>query len=1317
MSFVHLHVHSTYSILDGLCSVKSLVNRAKELGMPALALTDHGVMFGVIEFYQAAMKAGIKPIIGLETYLAARSMNDRDTQLDRKSSHVLLLAQNESGYRNLLQIASASQLEGFYYYPRIDRDFLAQHAEGLICTTGCLTGEVPRAILADNLKTAQERLDWYYQVFGAENYFFELQSHDIPEMQRVNHTLLELGKRYNARFVATNDVHYLKPEDFYLQDILLCLQTGTVLNDPKRMKMTDRSYYMRTPEEMRQLFGDVPGAIENTLAIAERCELDLGFKGYRLPRFEVPQGYDTQTYLRKLCQEGLARRYGKVSADSAAQKRLDYELEIIHTMGFDAYFLIVWDLCRFASEQGIWYNTRGSGAGSIVAYTLEITSIDPLLHGLIFERFLNPGRISMPDIDLDFQDDRRFEMMEYCARKYGEDKVAQIITFGTMKARAAIRDVGRVMDIPLSEVDRIAKLIPNVPGNPVNIAEALENVIEFKQVYDEAKKDEEKKYISELIDSAKKMEGVVRNAGTHAAGVVITDNPLIEYLPLHRPTSSAEDTPIKTVTQFEMNILGDLGLLKVDFLGLATLTVMARACALIRQRYNLDFHLHNIPIDDAAAFELLGRGETAGVFQVESSGMRRYLIEMKPKNLDNVVAMVALYRPGPMDFIPTYIRRMHGEEKVEYRHPAMAPVFEDTYGIPVYQEQIMRAAVELAGYTASEADELRKAISKKQKENLLKHQDKFVRGAVERGVMDKDTANAIFEDWEKFARYGFNKAHAADYGMIAVQTAYLKANFAAEYMAALISANKSDTAKVALYIADCRRMGIEVKPPEINASDWDFTIEDVNLPSGEKRAVIRFGMGAIKNVGQGAIESIIEARRMGGAFKDLNDFAHRVDLRGVGKRALECLVKVGALDCFGTRPSLLQGLDRIVAVSGSFFKAAEAGQMSLFGGTSGIAETIVLAEEKEQINQREILRWERELIGLYVSDHPLSAHMALLDQIITHYSGQLAEAAHGDKVRVAGIVTSARTHQTKNGKLMAFAAIEDVQGSIELVIFPKVWEEAQELFTIDTLILVEGKIDSQGGDAKILVDRVTTEFSLTTALEGQNGNGRKKTQAEEMDREEEPARGEAERNGEEYEDAVWAPPIDSGAEDDPFVPENFTEDWAKTFEARGGNLAPVGKPVAIKEPPPAARKKQEVRREETGRISEGGSQEYHVAGSSGGSAAQIFAAEGILAAGQPPVQHPPYISASATTDGRQGKYMITVRLRPNGDKKRDELRLRQIFGAFISYPGNDHFVFQIYERERTYIIEYPNLPTHYCPELLAHLQKFVKLDDIIIEGG
>jgi DNA polymerase-3 subunit alpha len=1331
MSFVHLHVHSEYSLLDGFSKIDKLVKRAKEMDMPAIGLTDHGTMFGVIDFYRAAQKAGIKPIVGVESYLAARGMQDREGVLDKRSTHLLLLAENQTGYLNLLQIASAAQLDGFYYYPRVDHEFLAQHSEGLICTSGCMSAEVPRLIQEGNLEAARKQLDWYYEVFGPERFFLELQMHDIKELERINKNLIDLGRRYQSRFVATNDVHYVDKEDARLQDILLAIQTGCLLTDPNRMRMTDPSYYLRSPSEMAALFSEVPQAIDNTLLIAERCNIDLGFKGYRLPHFEVPAGYTAETYLREICETGLQRRYGARASDPVVRERLNYELGIIHQMGFDAYFLIVWDLCRYAKKQGIWYNARGSAAGSIVAYTLDITMVDPLEHGLIFERFLNPGRVSMPDIDLDFRDDRRAEMMEYTARKYGDDKVAQIITFGTLGARAAIRDVGRVMDIPLNEVDRVAKMIPNIPGKPVKIADALEEVTEFKELY------EGTPYLRDLIDTAKEMEGVVRNAGTHAAGVIVTDKPVIEYLPLHRPTgSAATESPIKTVTQFEMSILDSLGLLKVDFLGLATLTIMARACELICERHGVELNLDNIPIDDPQTYELLGRGETAGVFQVEGSGMRRWLMEMKPKELANVIAMVALFRPGPMDFIPGYIRRMHGEEEVDYRHPALESIFEETYGYPVYQEQLMFAAMNLAGYTASEADDLRKAIAKKIKSKLHKHRDKFIKGAVKNGIQ-QETAQAIFDDWEEFARYGFNKSHAVDYGVISVQTAYLKTHYPVEYMTAVLSTNKNDSDKVALYVADCRRMGIAVEPPDVNASEWDFSIED-----HKDGPVIRFGLGAVKNVGQGPVDAILLARD-GEPFEDLNSFARQVDLRQVGKRALESLVRVGALDSFGPRLAILETLERIIAVSASHFRAVEMGQMSLFGEHTGVIEEISLPRTTSEISRREVLNWERELIGLYVSDHPLNPVMDVLNKTVTHFSGQLSEAHSKERVRVAGLITRIRHHQTRSGKPMGFVTIEDLQGTIELVIFPRTWNQYMEIIDYDKIVLVDGKVDADGAEPKILVDSISTEFSMTTSLEST------------LERMPPPPGGsgyppqEQEHTGRITEESQDYKPVAADIEDEPEEeddwdiagmpppPDAFPDDWgfpADQIEATKENPEPEAEEEETDPASSAAVLEQGSPREETPptvsqeKVSEAPAvivveqRAATIVDSQAETPPPAVKAPPKMETGTQPEasesqETPRYlVSPGASQSSGDQVYMVTVVLRSTGDKTRDVLRLRRIHGIITSFPGNDRFAFHLFERGRGYLLEFPNFTAGICPEMLERVTNLIGADNVKVES-
>ena len=1290
--------------------------------MPAVAITDHGTMFGVIDFYKAAKAEGVKPIIGVEAYMAARGMTDRDSKLDRSSYHLLLLAENETGYKNLLKISSAAQLDGFYYYPRIDRDFLAAHSEGIICTSGCMSAEIPRALLNDNPEEAVRRMNWYYDVFGKDNFFVELQQHNIKEITDLNKKLLEMGARYSANYIATNDVHYINQSDSRLQDILLAIQTNTLLSDPDRMRMSDDSYYLRTPQEMDRLFAEVPEALSNTILIADRCNVDLGFKGYHLPDFPVPEGFTAESYLRYLCNEGAKKRYGDRATSPQVQERIDYEFGIIHKMGFDAYFLIVWDLCRYAKENDIWYNARGSAAGSIVAYVLEIALVDPLQHDLLFERFLNPGRISMPDIDLDFRDDRRGEMLEYCTRKYGSDKVAQIITFGTMGTKAALRDVARVMDIPLPEVDRVAKLVPFVSGRNTTMEDALA-VPEFKKFYNE------QPHLKELIDTAAKMEGTVRNAGTHAAGVVISDKPIMDYLPLHRPTSNSEETPIKTVTQFEMGILDSLGMLKVDFLGLITLSVMAKACDLIEKRHGIKFDLDNIPLDDPKSFELMGKGQTAGVFQVEGGGMTRYLVQMKPKSLDNIIAMVALYRPGPMAFIPDYIARMHGEADVEYRHPKLETIFKDTYGIPVYQEQLMRAAVELAGYTPSESDELRKAISKKKKEDIEKHRHKFVTGAVNQG-MEKEIAEAIYSDWEEFARYGFNKSHAADYGVIAVETAYLKVNYTAEYMAALMSASAGQTEKVAWYVADARSMGVPVLPPEVNTSTWDFSIEDIEINNatsdvpaedgGSNKGThphIRFGLGAIKNAGEAAIDLIIKEREQNGKFKDLNDFARRVDLRAVGKRALECLVKVGAMDNFGNRAALLASLDRIVAISNNHFRAADAGQMSLFGSATGVIEEISLPEVNN-VDKREMLNWERELIGLYISDHPLTPYQQTFAQIVSYFSGQLGDAQHEEKVRVAGLVNAVRPYTTKTNKPMGFVTIEDIQGNIELVLFPRTWQQYREQLTVGQIIIVEGKVDTGSTPSKILVDTVRTEIKILEPLDASTSLSTpqpkpisapdlevlsqpkpdshvkdfkiQSTQPKPLTKNiptsptvPPPIRQIAEKPIETY-------TVNSDLDGMPPPPDNFPDDWDMQWQPSFDEV------VIASKPEPKFKKSEEITPPQL--ITETAPVEAMLDEREQAEATREAVVTSLKSI---------YIPLAQEEDQKHPPKQITVMLRPTGDKERDKRRIKTIFGTLISFHGRDRFSFQIFENGSGHLIDFPNDTTRVCPEMLERLKKLM----------
>ncbi len=1329
-SFVHLHTHTVYSLLDGFSNIKKLVKRAKEMEMPALAITDHGTMFGVIEFYNAAKEAGIKPIIGVETYMAARRMQDRDSKLDKKSSHLLLLAENEIGYQNLLKITSAAQMDGFYYFPRIDHEFLAEHAEGLIATSGCMSAEIPRQLMDEKPEEAVRRMNWFYDVFGPDRFYVELQQHNISELVSLNKKLVELGAKYSAKFVATNDVHYIEADDAQYQDILLAIQTGKLLSDPDRMRYDSPTFYLRSPQEMSRLFSEIPESLSNTLEIAERCQVDLGFKGYHLPEFPVPEEYTAETYLHYLCELGLEKRYGSRKNDSEIRERLDFELGVIHSMGFDAYFLIVWDLCRHARENNIWYNTRGSGAGSLVAFSLFITLVDPIQHQLLFERFLNPGRVSMPDIDLDFRDDRRSEMLEYTAKKYGDDKVAQIITFGTMAARGALRDVARVMDISIPEVDKIAKLVPNIPGKPISLSEALLEVPDFKAAYNADPK------MKKLVDTAIHMEGVVRNAGTHAAGLVIADRPITDYLPIHRPTSGSEESPVKTVTQFEMGILDSMGMLKVDFLGLSTLTVMARACDQIQLRHGIELTLDNIPTDDPETFEMMGRGQTAGIFQLEGNGMTRWVVEMKPKNLDNIIAMVALYRPGPMDFIPSYIKRMHGEEKIEYRHPALEPIFSDTYGIPVYQEQIMRAAVDLAGYSRSESDDLRKAISKKQADKIAKHKDKFIHGASEK-TMDVETATAIFEDWEKFARYGFNKSHAADYGLISVQTGYLKTHYTAEYMCALMSVFKDDSAKIALYISDSRALGIDVLQPDVSHSEFDFSIEDRETkPGGSTKPAIRFGLGAVKNVGQGPADLIVTGRQ-GKPFNDLNDFARRVDLRAAGKRALECLIKVGAFDTFGDRAALLITLEQIVGASASHFRSAESGQLSLFGAASGVQDQSITLPANLKVEKKEALGWERELIGVYLSDHPLSAYAELLTQAVSHNALTLLDANHEERVRVAGMVVTVRPFKTKSDKMMGFVTLEDLHGNLELVIFPKTWEKIRLLCEEGKVLIADGKVDTNSNPPKILVDDIRTQIDVKVAAfdtpmpfspvaTNPQGTG-VLSEPEPVYQSRRPAQAQplalAHKDTPARPEPVAATPLPVNPTGHvkkvvPVLEEELEPDWDKmppepeappdwdnylpapthmAHEAAFAGPTPMDDMLSLEHFDPPA---------EATVLSQPVAPRVN---------SQPAAPEAVLAA--LPVERKPVLPSALppiapplpeeSKDNGQPPRLITIFLRPSGDNDRDRRRIKHVYGILISHPGRDRFQFHVFENGRAHLIDFPNDTTRLTPDLFARLKNLV----------
>jgi DNA polymerase-3 subunit alpha len=1527
--FVHLHVHSEYSMLDGLGRIKELVKEAKRLGQPALALTDHGVMHGAIEFFRACKENEIKPIVGIEAYQTVwgRPMGGRDGQLDRENYHILLLARNMTGYRNLLKIASHSQLNGYYYKPRVDHEFLAKHAEGLICTTGCLGAEVPQLLMHGREQEAYDRFGWYVDVFGKDNFYIELQEHSIPELIPVNKALAPWSEKFGIGLLATNDVHYVKEADADPHEMLLCVQTGESIKSEKRMRLSDQSYFLKSREQMEATFRpfiDLPAsAYENSLRIAEMCEVDLEDKNYHLPDMPIPEGYTYDTYLRHLTEEGLVRLYGERAANEDVQKRKEFELGVIAKMGFSIYFLIVADLCRFALSRNIWWNVRGSGAGSLVAYCTGITGIDPLKNNLIFERFLNPARVTMPDFDLDFPDDQREEMIRYTIEKYGKEQVAQIVTFGRMKARAAIKDVGRAQEIPLNQVNRISQLIPAIPGKPVLIKDVMTEGHEFYnpelvQLY------QNEPWVTSLLDYSMKLEGVTRHSGIHAAAVIVADKELVHYAPLMRPSKGSVTD---TVAQFEFPILESIGLLKVDFLGLSTLSVMREAGRLIKERHGIEYTLATIPFEGdvtTQAFKLLSSGEVSGVFQVESAGMRRVLTEMRPHLFEHIVATISLYRPGPLEYIPNYIRRLHGEEEIEFKHDALKPILTETLGIIIYQEQIIQVLSQLAGYTPGEADLVRRAISKKKASDIEKHKKIFVEGCGKNNI-PKDAAEAIYGDIEFFARYGFNKclpgdvevldaatgrlvkvedlytgaaqidttlacdiddlklrtgavsavmnngvkpvyrlttalgrtieatanhpfytfdgwrlleelhsgeqiavprcipvegqhawadhemivlghllaegnlchphsvyfysqsdeqvedyiraaeqfentecssavhkstfsiyakridrlqepgivrwaqrigiwgkdahtksvpdevftlnnrqiglmisrmwegdghintkdrslfyatasermarqlqhlflrfgilsrlrevnfpykegrvgyqlfvtgndnlaafqthiachfvsthrreqiaglillnpvssgtkdvvpvgikqlvrsakartgitwdtlnetcgvaqrefypvgsaskagftretvkrlaaffaddqlhryaqsdvywdkivsieyigekqtydlevpglhnfiandilvhnSHAADYAVITVQTAYLKAHYPVEYMAALLLIERDKTEKVVNFINECRRMGISVMPPDVNYSGLDFEIQ--GLPDGVEGAkpdpmlsfkfpvppgsAIRFGMAAVKMVGEGPVKEILAARQEGGPFGSLEEFADRVDLRKVGKRPIECLIKVGAFDRFGKRSQLLAVIDQMVANSASVHDQRASGQLSMFdllaGGAAAIAP--IRLPNVEEVKGREKLTWEKELLGVYAASHPMQSLGIDMSKIVTCYCNELSEEHNGKNVTLAGMITSVRTINTKKGDQMAFVQLEDRQGQCEAVVFPRAYQELKEKLVPDTLVIMKGKAQTREGQTSLLVDSMQNYVDQAVAAGG-----------------------------------------------------------------------------------------------------------------------------------------------------------------------------------------------------------------------------------------
>ncbi len=1061
--FAHLHLHTEYSLLDGMGRIDEYTAKAKELGIHHMAVTDHGVMYAAMDWHKAATKAGLHPIVGMEAYLSEGPVKDRN----RKSYHLLLLAENEVGYRNLVRLASRASLEGFYYRPRIDMEMLQQHHEGIIATSACLGGPVANPLLDGNETKAREYAGTLAELFGKERFFIEIQDHGLKEQLEVNRSLIPLANSLGLPIVASNEVHYCNQDDAPYQDVLVCVQTNTTIHDPKRLKQDTNEFFLKSPDQMAQLFGEIPGALSNTIRIAEMCNLDLGFKGYHLPNFSVPEGFTNEAYLEHLCREGVRRLYGHDQGEIG--QRLEYELSVINNMGFANYFLVVWDFVRFSKENGILVGPgRGSAAGSIVAYSLGITALDPLKYDLIFERFLNPSRISMPDIDIDFADDRRSEVIDYVVQKYGTDHVAQIVTFGTLAAKASVRDVGRAMGMPLNEVDKVAKLIPVGPG--ITIDKSLDQVPELRALY------ENETPLRELIDTAKKVEGIARHSSTHAAGVVISRDPLVDHVPLQRAGGKSEGD---VTTQYPMSRLEEIGLLKMDFLGLRTLTVLGKAVELA-QRKDPSLTIETIPMDDPKAYELLRRGETAGIFQLEGGMTTRMTTDVAPESFEDLIALMALIRPGPMEMAPDYISRKHGRTEIEYMHPLMEQILEETYGVALYQEQVMRIANVLAGFSMAEGDGLRKAMGKKLPEEMAKYRGRFIEGCAENQI-DKKLAGEIFDTVERFAGYGFNKAHSAAYAVIAAQTAYLKANYPVEFMAALCTTEMGNSDRVVFNVVECRRAGIPVLPPDINVSRLDFTVEETD--EGEGKEAVRFGLGAIKNLGRGAAESIIATREAlpGGAFADLEEFCAEVNWSTLNRRAVEAIAKAGAFDCFGSRSAVLNRLEGAIAAGQQRQKAASRGQMGLFDlGAMAPPPTAIestMSDTGPEIPRKDLLAWEKEFLGLYLSDHPLK-------EIFERSVGagvtpivELPEKDSGVSVRVIGMVASVRRVTTKKGHPMAILDIEDLTGTVSLVAFPECYEKHQGLWETDKILDIRAKVDRRGGEqVQLICDSATDEI-------------------------------------------------------------------------------------------------------------------------------------------------------------------------------------------------------------------------------------------------
>ncbi len=1081
--FVHLHLHTEFSLLDGACRLDRLMEKAHELKFPALAITDHGALYGAIDFYKAARESGIKPIIGCEVYVAPGSRLEKKTGSGRDVYyHLGLLAKDETGYKNLIKLVTDAHLKGYYYKPRIDKEILAANKEGLIAMSGCLASEIPDLILKDQVDKARDTVDWFKQTLGAENFYLELQNHGIPEQAKVNRHLIHWAKDFGLKLVATNDVHYVRKGDSHAHDCLVCIGTQDLLSNPKRMSAgyPPEQFYLRSAEEMKARFAEAPEAVTNTVEVAAMCNIELQVDGKNLhfPVFELPKDlaehFTREGYFRKLLAEGLGKRYGmharaegekfiveKVddpkqlptfqSSEEEAVKlildRLDLELKVIEKTGFLSYFLIVGDFVRYGREHGISCVARGSAAGSLVTYLLEIANVDPIRYGLLFERFLNPERVNPPDIDIDFADDRRADVIKYVRERYGHDAVAQIITFGTLGAKSVVRDVARVMGLNYSDGDRLAKMVPT--DLKMTLEKALKQSPDLKTAY------ETEDVTRELIDTALILEDMTRNSSVHAAGVVIGDQPLVNLLPLK------QDEDGTLVTQYSMNPVGDLGLLKMDFLGLKTLTVIRNACEMAKRTQGVDIDIDHLPLDDKKTYDLLNRAETLGIFQLESGGMRDLCRKFQIGSVEHITALVALYRPGPMDLIPEFIKRRHGEVKIEYDHPLLEPIARETYGILIYQEQVMQAAQALAGYTLGAADILRRAMGKKKVEEMQKQREKFVKGCAEKNKIPAAKANQIFDLLEKFAGYGFNKSHAAAYAIVAYQTAYLKANFPVEFFCAMMTNDMADTEKLSKYIDEAHEFGVEVLQPDVNESGVYFEPAPGGPETNGKKN-IRFGLAAIKNVGEVAVQSLLKERNENGKFKSLADLCERLEARTVNRRALEALIKCGACDCFSqTRSTMFSQIDRVLARAAGIQSDKQKGQSSLFGTLEEKADAKVEVEKGLlEWPQHELLAYEEELLGFYVTGHPLTPYVPLLKKYALANTAQLAELPNRSMTRIGGLIAVVQNGiSKKSGKPYSMVTLEDLEGTVQLLCMNENYEKFRALLQVNKAILVTGEVN------------------------------------------------------------------------------------------------------------------------------------------------------------------------------------------------------------------------------------------------------------------